>query len=305
MFGEALDNVRAKNPLIHNITNYVTINDCANILHACGASPIMAEAPEEAAEITAVCDGLNINIGTPNEYKKEAMMIAAVTANELNHPVILDPVGTGASSFRREITANLLDKIKFAVIRGNSSEMKTLAKYCEQGKDPAHNDTIQGKSPTGKRKKQDYLGHITDDKRLNVDVLNSDMVCEINLEAAVSFTENLALRLGSVIAMTGMIDIVTDGETTYCIRNGNPEMQYFTGAGCQLSALTTAFVSANPDDPLWATAAAVSAMGLCGEIAMERMTASDGNSSYRNHIIDAVYNLKSSDLDQGSNYEIR
>ena len=127
MLQEMLENVRKKRPLIHSITNYVTANDCANILIACGASPIMADESEEVAEITAICDGLNINIGTPNSRTVKSMMIAGKAANKLGHPVVLDPVGAGASAFRKDTAFRLLEELKFSVIRGNISEIKTLA----------------------------------------------------------------------------------------------------------------------------------------------------------------------------------
>ena len=127
MFQNMLENVRKNCPLIHNITNYVTVNDCANIVIACGASPIMADDKEEVAEITTICSGLNINIGTLNSRTIASMLIAGKRANELNHPVVLDPVGAGASKLRTETAMQLLEEIKFSGIRGNVSEIKTLA----------------------------------------------------------------------------------------------------------------------------------------------------------------------------------
>ena len=112
MFKEIFENVRKKRPLIHNITNYVTVNDCANILLACGASPIMADEKEEVAEITSICAGLVINIGTLNSRTIESMLIAGKRANELNRPVVLDPVGAGASKLRTETATSLLEQIK-------------------------------------------------------------------------------------------------------------------------------------------------------------------------------------------------
>lgn len=128
---------------------------------------------------------------------------------------------------------------------------------------------------------------------------------EENLDGAVAFAKGFARRIGTIIAITGAIDIVTDGERAFCIRNGRPEMSAITGTGCQLSALTAAFITANPDRLLEAVAAAVCAMGLCGEIAWKRMTGLDGNSSYRNYIIDAMYRLTSAALEEGAKYEMR
>ena len=273
MFEEIFENVRQKSPLIHNITNYVTVNDCANMLLACGGSPIMADELEDAVEITAICGGLNINIGTLNRRTIPAMFGAGKRANELGHPVVLDPVGAGASTLRTETALGLLKEVKFSIIRGNISEIKTLA-----------------------------LGSGTT-KGVDADV--ADRVTEENLDRAVSFAKNFSRKTGAVIAITGAIDIVADGERAFCIRNGRPEMASITGTGCQLSALTAAFVTANSDRPLDAAAAAVCAMGLCGEIAYKRMSDWDGNSSYRNYIIDAMYRLTPTALEEGANYEVQ
>ena len=224
-------------------------------------------------EITSICGGLNINIGTLNQRSIPTMFAAGKRANQLGHPVVLDPVGAGASKLRTDTALGLLEQVKFAVIRGNISEIKTLA---------------QGSGTT---------------KGVDADV--ADQVTEDNLDEAVLFARELARRLGTVIAITGAIDIVTDGERAFCIRNGHSMMASITGTGCQLSALTAAFVTANPDHPLEAAAAAVCAMGLCGEIAHRRLTDLDGNASYRNYIIDAMYRLTPAKLEEGANYEER
>jgi len=273
MFKNIFENVRKICPLIHNITNYVTVNDCANIVIACGASPIMADDKDEAAEITEVCAGLNINIGTLNSRTIASMLIAGKRANELGHPVILDPVGAGASKLRTDTAIKLLNEVKFAVIRGNISEIKTIA---------SGSGTTKG-----------------------VDADAADKVTEENLDSIAAFAKSFAEKTGSVIAITGAIDIVADGTKAYCIRNGHPMMSSITGTGCQLSAMTAAFVTANPDHPLEAAAAAVSAMGYAGEIAHSRLTEMDGNSSYRNYIIDAIYNMTPEMLEKGTKYEVR
>ena len=273
MFKTIFENVRETCPLIHNITNYVTVNDCANIVLACGASPIMADDKVEVEEITSVCSGLNINIGTLNSRTIDSMLIAGKRANELGHPVVLDPVGAGASKLRTDTAMKLLNDVKFTVIRGNISEIKTLA---------------SGSGTT---------------KGVDADV--ADKVTEENLEEVVAFTKAFAGKTGAVIAITGAIDIVADDKKAYCIRNGHPMMSSITGAGCQLSAMTAAFVTANPENPLEAAAAAVSAMGLAGEIAYKRLSPMDGNSSYRNYIIDAIYRMTPEELEKGTKYEVR
>ena len=273
MFAECFENVRSTCPLIHNITNYVTVNDCANMVLACGASPIMADDAAEVEDITTICGGLNINIGTLNSRTITSMLLAGKKANALGHPVVLDPVGAGASRLRTDTAYRLLRDVKFAVIRGNISEIKTLA---------------SGAGTT---------------KGVDADV--ADKVTEENLDSAVAFAKKFAVQTGAVIAITGAIDIVADAHTAYCIRNGNAMMSSITGTGCQLSALTAAFVTANPDQPLEAAAAAVCAMGLAGEIAHSRLSPLDGNSTYRNYIIDAVYNMTPAQLEEGATYEVR
>lgn len=273
MLGKCIENVRKNVPLVHNITNYVTVNDVANILLACGGSPIMSDEPEDVEDITSICGGLNINIGTLNKSSIEGMYLAGQKANELGHVVLLDPVGAGASALRTNTAVGLMDKIKFTVIRGNISEIKTLA---------LGNGTTKG-----------------------VDADVADAVTEETLENAVSFVKALAKKTGSIIAITGAIDLVADAERCFVIRNGRPEMGKITGTGCQLSGMMTAFLVANPDSRLEAAAAAVAAMGLAGEIGWSRMQEGEGNSSYRNRIIDAIYNMDGETLDQGAKFEIR
>ena len=248
MLGTCLQNVREKGPLVHNITNYVTVNDVANVILACGASPIMSDEPQDVQDITAICGGLNINIGTLNVRTIEGMLAAGHKANELNHMVLLDPVGAGASSLR----------------------------------------TNTGSGTT---------------KGVDADV--ADAVTEDNLDEAVAFAKAFSEKSGSIVAITGAIDLVSDGRKCYVIRNGRPEMGRITGTGCQLSGLMTAYLVANPEQKLEAAAAAVCTMGLAGEIGWSRMQEGDGNSTYRNRIIDAIYNMDAEILDKGANYEVR
>ena len=273
MFQNLFANVRAKSPLVHNITNYVTVNDCANKVLACGASPIMADDAAEVEEITAICGGLNINIGTLNSRTIESMLKAGKKANALGHPVVLDPVGAGASALRTETAYRLLDEVRFTVIRGNISEIRTLA---------AGSGTTKG-----------------------VDADTADKVTDETLDKTVAFAKAFAARTGAVVAVTGAIDIVADGERAFCIRNGHPMMSAVTGTVCQLSALTAAFCAANPDKPLEAAAAAVCAMGLAGEAAHSRLSKLDGNATYRNYIIDAIFNMTPEQLEEGARYEMR
>ena len=261
-----LENVRERSPLVHNITNYVTVNDVANVILAIGASPIMSDDEEDAPDITSICGGLNINIGTLNKRTIPGMFLAGKRANELGHAVLLDPVGTGASKLRTETTNNLIKEVKFDVI-------KTIC---------------NGSGST---------------RGVDADV--ADKVTEETLDAAVKFVKELAGRLDTIIAVTGAIDLVADKNKCYVIRNGRAEMGSITGTGCQLSGLMTAFITANPEDKLGAAAAAVCTMGAAGEIGWERMQPGDGNSTYRNRIIDAIYNMDGETLEKYAKYEIK
>jgi hydroxyethylthiazole kinase len=138
-----------------------------------------------------------------------------------------------------------------------------------------------------------------------VDADLADAVTEESLESAVIFAKEFAKKTGSLIAITGAIDLVADADRCYVIRNGRPEMGRITGTGCQLSGMMTAFLVANPDARLEAAAAAVCAMGLAGEIGWSGMQDGDGNATYRNRIIDAIYNMDGQILDKGARYEIR
>lgn len=268
-----MEMVRKTVPLVHNITNYVTVNDCANILLACGGSPIMSDDEGEVSEITSICSGLNINIGTLNESTIRSMFLAGKKAKELGHPVLLDPVGAGASKLRTDTARRLMEEIAPSVIRGNISEIKVLA---------AGEGSARG-----------------------VDADVADTVTMDNLPGAVSFVKKFAGKTGAVIAVTGAIDIVADSEKAFCIFNGHGMMSRVTGTGCMLSAMTTAFICAGGEDRLTAAAASVAAMGLAGEIAFDRLSGADGNSTYRNYIIDAVYNMTPEMLERGAKYEVR
>lgn len=264
----ALDNVRQTTPLVHSITNYVTVNDCANALLAIGASPIMSDEPADVEDITGVCGGLVLNIGTLNERSIAGMFAAGERASQLGHPIVLDPVGAGASSLRTKTAGDLLDNLAVSVIRGNMSEAKALA---------------GGSAATR-----------------GVDVCPDDAVTEDNLEAAAAFAREFAVKTGCVVAITGAIDVVADGERAYAIRNGSSLMGRVTGAGCMLSCVCGAFATANPGNCLDATVAAVASMGLAGQIAQGRMGGFDGNGSFRTYLLDALFNLDGDALEAGA-----
>lgn len=268
-----LENVRAKSPLVHNITNYVTVNDVANVLLAAGGSPIMSDDADDVEDITSICGGLNINIGTLNKNTIPSMFLAGKKANALGHIVLLDPVGAGASRLRTDTANRLMQEVRFDAVRGNISEIKTLC------------------TGSGSTK--------------GVDADAVDAVTEANLDDGVALVKRFAAQIGCIIAVTGAIDLVSDGERCWCIRNGRAEMSRITGTGCQLSALMTAFLVANPDRKLDAAAAAVCMMGLAGEIGWANMYPGDGNSTYRSRIIDAIFNMTGDTLEEGAKYELR
>lgn len=272
MLQRYLDEVRIRRPKIHCITNYVTANDCANILLACGASPIMADDPAEAEEITSICQGLELNMGTLSEGHIRAMLKAGKKANQMGLPIILDPVGVGASRFRKEAAKQLMDNLRIAVIRGNLSEMIALA-----------------------TDRQNQGG---------VDAQSSDWITRTNLSEIARFARNFADASQAVIAITGETDMVADSRQVFSIFNGHPMMSQVTGTGCQLSALTAAFAAANPENILEATAAAVCTMGICGQQAGERLAAGEGTMTYRNYLIDAVSMLDEHSLTKYAKFRI-
>lgn len=267
-----MERVREEAPRIHNITNYVTANDCANMLLACGAFPIMADDPLEAEEITENCSGLVLNLGTLSESRLTAMLLAGKRANALGHPVVLDPVGVAASSFRRRAAGQLLEEVSFACIRGNLSEIGYL---------------VRGWGAAS-----------------GVDVNREDYLTRDRLGELVPKLKELAGRLHTVVIATGEVDVVTDGNLAYCILNGHPAMGLVTGSGCQLSSLISAYASANREHLCEAAAAAVGLMGLCGEEAYEKIRECFGNVAYRNTIIDLVSRIQPRELEEGIRYEV-
>ena len=267
MFEELLANVRTKTPIVHCITNYVTVNDCANIVLAAGGSPIMADDLAEVEDITSISSALVINIGTLNARTIQSMIAAGQKANALQIPVILDPVGAGASKLRDQTVAELLAKVQFAVIRGNISEIKAVA-----------------------------LGRGT---TKGVDADAADQLNESNQADVIAFAKKLSLDTGAVIAITGKEDLITNGTDCYLIRNGHPMMSKITGSGCMLTCVIGCYLGANAD-PLTAASAAVCAMGLCGELAYHEAI---GTASFRTALIDAMSLLTPEQLTGGAQVE--
>jgi hydroxyethylthiazole kinase len=251
-----LDRVREKRPLVHHITNYVTVNDCANIVLAIGASPVMADDIDEVREIVLISSALVINIGTLNRRTIESMLVAGKTANEKGIPVILDPVGAGASTLRTETAERLIHEIKFAVIRGNISEIKAVG------------------------------GSAGNTRGVDADV--GDVINENSIENVNKIAVMLAQKTGSVITVTGAIDVISDGTRSCYIENGHPMMANVTGTGCMCTSLIGAFCGTIADYT-GAAAAAVMTMGLAGEKAYKRVVREElGSGSYRMFMIDEI-----------------
>lgn len=269
-FETILTSVRHKKPLVQCITNFVTVNDCANIILACGGSPTMAGHPLEAVEAVRNAQALVCNMGAIE--KVSSMISAGKEANRLGQPVILDPVGAGGTGLRRDAVKQLLRDVHFTVIRGNASEIRYLA----------------GQQATGS----------------GVDVSHADKITEDNLAASAAMAAGLAKKLGTVIAISGKIDVISNGSKTCVLRNGCATMARITGSGCMLTSLIGAFC-AGCDDPFRACCAAMAAMGISGEIAeAKRLRNGTGNATFRTDLIDAVFNLTEEQLKKGAKYEI-
>ncbi|ACL76338.1 hydroxyethylthiazole kinase [Ruminiclostridium cellulolyticum] len=245
-----ISEVRSKKPLIHNITNYVTVNDCANVTLAIGASPIMADDIDEAADITSISSALVINIGTLNKRTIESMILSGKKANEKGIPVIFDPVGAGASALRNETTSTILDKIKISVLRGNLSEISYIA---------GRNASTKG-----------------------VDASEAD----IQSNDSIAVAKAAAVKLGCVVAVTGAVDVISDGKNVVTVLNGHKMLSNVTGTGCMTTALVGSFCGA-VKDYFKAAVAGVTVMGISGEIAYEA-AGHKGTGSYHIAIIDAI-----------------
>ena len=217
--------VREKRPLVHHITNYVTVNDCANITLCAGGAPVMADAADEVEEMVAIASALVLNIGTLNPVQVESMELAGCMANERKIPVILDPVGAGATQYRTKTARQLLDNLDIAILKGNAGEIGVLA-----GADAK----VRGVDSHG------LAGN------------------------PVAIAQEYAEATGLTVAISGVTDIITDGKHTFLVENGHPMMGSISGTGCMAASVTGVF-AAESKDPLFASAAAFAAFGIAGE----------------------------------------
>lgn len=249
-------------PLIHCITNYVTANDCANILVAAGASPCMVDEIQTAEETARVSAAVNLNLGTLRADVLEVMLVAARLANKVGAPVTLDPVGAGFSTFRNHAAERILRQTKISAIRGNMSELKSLSAGVGSSR--------------------------------GVDVAPEDAINETNYREKGSFLRILSRRLGTIVVASGAIDLITDGKTLFGVHNGTPVMGQISGGGCMLTALVCSWLAANRLNgsrfsDLETCAAAVAAYDVCGEIAADKTARRGGGiGSFRVELLDAV-----------------
>ena len=248
--------VREKKPLIHNITNYVVMNYTANALLAMGASPVMAHAHNEVEEMVSYAGALVLNIGTLTADWIESMIIAGRKASEQKTPIILDPVGSGATTLRTGSAKKIIEHTNIDVISGNASEILSLR----------HKDS----------------------KTKGVDSLHS-------VEDAAETAKILAKELKTILAITGPVDLVTNGDSTLRVSNGHPLMGYVTGTGCTATVTIGAFLAID-ENPVSATATALAFFGLAGEVAGEKASAPG---SFMIEIVNALYSISPEQLKDG------
>lgn len=252
-----LENIKSKKPLVHSITNYVTANDCANVILAIGGSPTMADYSKEVEGITEISSAVVLNMGIINDDMVEAMIKSGKKANELGIPVVFDPVGAGVATYRNEVSRKILSQIKIDVLRGNISEVK-------------------------------FIGGLQSNNK-GVDASESDM--NICIEDEIKIAKDIAKKLNCTVAITGATDIISDGKRTAVLNNGTKMLSNVTGTGCMTSALTGAFCGISSDYFIAAIAGVIS-MGIAGEISEEK-NGEIGLGSFHIGIIDSVSNLNS------------
>jgi hydroxyethylthiazole kinase len=225
MFSDIFADVHLKHPLVHHITNYVTVNDCANITIAAGAAPVMADAPEEVCEMAGLAGALVLNIGTLDKEQVESMILAGGLANDRQIPVVLDPVGAGATRFRTRTALRLMDELRITILKGNAGEIGILA---------GAEASVRGVDSCG----------MTGDP--------------------VTIARKFAEASGIPVVVSGSTDIVTDGKRVLLVGNGHPLMGTISGTGCMAASVTGAFAAVS-DDPVNASAAALATFGVAGE----------------------------------------
>ncbi|WP_086349368.1 hydroxyethylthiazole kinase [Candidatus Enterococcus clewellii] len=255
---QLIEEIRKQNPLIHNITNIVVANDSANGLLAIGASPFMSSAPEEMEEVAALASATVLNTGTLSAEQLEAMRLVGKRANELGKPVVIDPVGVGATTFRKREIGRLLTEINPTLIRGNAGEIAALADIEWQSK-----GVDAGKG-------------------------SADLVMAAEITAK---------KYQTIVSVSGETDIVTDGTTTYFVDNGTPFFTAMTGAGCLLSCVCGAFLAADATKSLEAVVVANCSYAIAGEVAAADLNGLSVG-SFRTNLLDILSQIDSKRMKQ-------
>ena len=227
---DAFISLRNKRPLVHHITNYVTVNDCANITLCIGGAPVMADALEEVEEMVSMAGSLVLNIGTLNDRQVDSMLLAGKMANQRGIPIVLDPVGAGATRYRTETVCRLMDQCDISIIKGNAGEIGVLA---------GTGGIVRGVDSGG---------------------LTGDPIV---------ITRELARSSGSIVITSGETDIVSDGKSTYLVANGHELMGKISGTGCMATSIVAAFAAVS-QDLIVGSVAALAAFGIAGECAARR-----------------------------------
>jgi len=265
-YASLIAQVRAQSPLVHHITNYVTVNDCANITLAIGASPVMADDIGEAADIAAIASALVLNMGTLNERTIASSLAAGKAANAKGVPIVFDPVGAGASRLRNETAARFVSELKLSVLRGNVSEIRCVAGLASSTR--------------------------------GVDASGADAS---DIDSVAQMAAALATRLGCVVVVSGEVDVIADGTRLLLIENGQIMLTSLTGTGCMCSSLVGSFCGAAGGDYFTAAAGAMLTMGAAGEIAFKNAGAL-GNGSFHGALHDAISRMDVPTLERMARY---
>lgn len=252
--------VKNKKPLVHHITNVVTINDCANVTLAIGASPVMTTNPEEVEDMVKIADALVLNIGTISDSVVKSIIIAGKAANKKGIPVILDPVGVGATPYRKRIAKEILKEVSVSIIRGNASEIYGL---------------IGGQALT----KGVDAGDVSIDQG------------ELAL--------NAAKQLSCVVVVSGKVDAISDGTNIVRIYNGDSYLPSISGTGCMLTSLIGSFAGCS-DDLFGASIIGTLVMGLAGERAKKAMGENGGIGTFRMKLMDEISNINVQKIEEGA-----
>lgn len=243
--------IKTARPIVHQLTNYVTMNDCANVILAIGGSPIMANAVEEIEEVTKASKALVLNMGTPGSDSLRAMLLAGTKAKEAGIPVIFDPVGAGATGFRKEICRRVVSEIRPEIIKGNHSEILYISGM-----------------------KSRFCG----------------IDSSLKQECSSGLVRQLAGELKCIVVATGRTDVISDGQSSYTIDNGHEMLSRITGAGCMTGSLTGAFCSVS-EDRLAAALGGVLTMGVAGSLAHRCLQQGEGIGTFKLRLFDSIYNL--------------